>query len=291
MTKFKKKIYSYWFLAPVGIIFTIFFLLPTLLSFVFSFARFNIADISQITFIGIENYKTFFQTYSLNISLVNTLIYAFLTSGLKVVLGFLLGIFLCSKIKTKDFLRAVIFFPSLISSIAVGMTFSNLMNPTHGLINEGLKLLGIMGPDWLGNQSLALYSVILVDVWKGVGIATVIYIAGITSIPLEYSEAFEIDGGNSRQKIRYITLPLAKPAINTVIILSLIGGLKTFDLIWTMTKGGPGFASDVIASVIYKQYTAGYYGLSAAGNVVMVIIITIIAFPLYQYLNRKGIDD
>lgn len=287
--KAQKNIYSYWLLLPAGIIFAVFFLIPTLMSFVFSFARFDITDMSKITFIGFDNYKSFFQTYSLNSSLIHTIIYAFLTSGLKVVLGFFLGVFLCSKIKSKNLLRSIIFFPSLISTIAVGVTFSNLMDPTQGLINNALRVIGITGPDWLGNSTLALYSVILVDVWKGVGISTLIYIAGITAIPTDYTEAFEIDGGNSWQKIRYITLPLTRPAMNMVITLSLIGGLRTFDLIWTMTQGGPGFASDVLASVIYKQYVAGYYGLSVAGNVVMVIIISVIAFPLYQYLNRKEV--
>ena len=289
MSKTRKNIYSYWLLVPAGILFAVFFLIPTLMAFVFSFARFDITDMSKIAFIGFDNYKSFFQTYSLSSSLTHTIIYAFLTSGLKVVLGFFLGVFLCSKIKIKNFLRSVIFFPSLISTIAVGMAFSNLMNPTQGLINNALRAIGIIGPDWLGNPTLALYSVVLVDVWKGVGISTLIYIAGITAIPTDYTEAFEIDGGNSWQKIRYITLPLTRPSMNMVITLSLIGGLRCFDLIWTMTQGGPGFASDVIASVIYKQYVAGYYGLSAAGNVVMVIIISVIAFPLYQFFNKKEV--
>jgi raffinose/stachyose/melibiose transport system permease protein len=287
MVKSVKKLYTYWFLVPAAVIFIIFFLLPTVMSFFFSLTRW---DLTTWTFIGLENFQSFFQTYSLNIGLLNTMIYAVLTSGLKVVLGLLLGLFLCSKIKSKNFLRSVVFFPTLLSTIAVGMTFSSLMNPTHGLIDSALSLFGIAGPDWLGTPSLALYSVILVDVWKGVGVATVIYIAGITAIPGEYNEAFAIDGGNKWQKFIYITLPLVRPAMNTVIILSFIGGMRTFDLVWTMTQGGPGFASDLVASVIYKQYTAGYYGLSSAGNVILLIMISVLAFPLYTYLNRNEVD-
>ena len=122
------------------------------------------------------------------------------------------------------------------------------------------------------------------------GLATVIYIAGIVSIPREYFEAATVDGASVWQRFRHIILPLARPATVTVIILSLIGGLRSFDLIWAMTRGGPGFTSDVIASVIYKQYQAGFYGLSTAGNVVLFLLVTAIVLPLFWFLNRKEVD-
>ena len=141
--------------------------------------------------------------------------------------------------------------------------------------------------NFLGDQNLALYSIIATDVWKGLSISVVIYIAGIQSIDSTYFEAAEIDGANGWQKIRYITLPLVASAQNSIIILSLIGGLRSFDLIWAMTGGGPGFATDVMASVIYKQYAYGFYGLSTAGNVIMLILISLIAFPLQHFLNKR----
>jgi raffinose/stachyose/melibiose transport system permease protein len=144
----------------------------------------------------------------------------------------------------------VVFFPVLVSTIGVGLTFTVLMNPETGLINDALGAIGIQGPGWLTNPKLALFSVALVDIWKGVGLATLIYIAGIVSIPHEYFEAAKVDGAGAWDNFRRIILPLARPATVTVIILSLIGGLRSFDLIWAMTRGGPGFTSDVIASVI-----------------------------------------
>jgi raffinose/stachyose/melibiose transport system permease protein len=142
----------------------------------------------------------------------------------------------------------------------------------------------------LGNRELALFSVALVDLWKGVGMATVIYIAGIVSIPRQYYEALTIDGGNSWDALWYITLPLCRPAMNSVIILSFIGGLRTFDLVWTMTKGGPGFATDLLASVIYKQYAAGFYGLATAGNVILFLAVSVLAIPLYRFLMKSEVD-
>jgi raffinose/stachyose/melibiose transport system permease protein len=207
-----------------------------------------------------------------------------------VVLGMLLAVLLTSQIIARGYLRSVVFFPVLLSGIGVGIMFQVLMNPERGLINETLALFGIDGPGWLTNPSLALYSVALIDVWKGVGLATLIYIAGIVSIPREYFEAAKVDGASPTSSFFHIVLPLAKPATVTVIILSLIGGLRSFDLIWATTRGGPGFSSDVIASVIYKQYQAGFYGLSTAGNVILFILVTAIVVPLFWFLSRKEVD-
>jgi raffinose/stachyose/melibiose transport system permease protein len=164
------------------------------------------------------------------------------------------------------------------------------MDPFGGPINEALAVVGIPGPGWLTDPSFALLSVALVDVWKGVGLATVIYIAGIVSIPQEYFEAARVDGAGPLHQFWHVLLPLARPATVTVIILSLIGGLRSFDLIWAMTRGGPGFTSDVIASVIYKQYQAGFYGLSTAGNVLLFVLVTAIVLPLSRFLNRKEVE-
>ncbi len=280
----RRSSYPHWFYLPAAIIYATLFLLPTCASFFFSLTRWTLFDYE---FIGFENFTQFFQEPALVKGLTNTLIYAVVTSGSKVVLGLLLGVLLTSQIIGRGFLRSVVFFPVLVSLIGVGITFTALMHPTEGVINEALALVGIEGPAWLTDPSFALLSVALVDVWQGVGLATVIYIAGIVSIPEEYYEAAQVDGASPFQRFWHITLPLARPAMVTVIVLSLIGGLRSFDLIWSMTGGGPGFTSDVIASVIYKQYQAGFYGLSTAGNVVLFLLVSAIVVPLFWFLSRK----
>jgi len=282
----KKSPYPYWFYLPAGVVYVILFAVPTFASFFFSLTRWSLFD---WTFVGLDNYVTFFSEPALVKGLQHTLVYAVVTSGLKVVLGLLLAVLLTSQIVGRGFLRSVVFFPVLVSTIGVGLTFTALMDPV-GLINQSLDVLGIPGPGWLTNPSYALLSVALVDVWKGVGLATVIFIAGIVSIPLEYFEAAKVDGASAFHRFRYIILPLARPATVTVIILSLIGGLRSFDLIWAMTRGGPGFTSDVIASVIYKQYQAGFYGISTAGNVVLFLLVTAIVLPLFWFLNRREVE-
>jgi len=225
----------------------------------------------------------------LTAGLRNTIIYAILTSGLKVLIGLPLAMLLTSKIRLKGLVRGMVFFPVLVSTVAVGITFSTLMQPSIGLINTALGGIGLPTPDWLGNPRMALFSVALVDVWKGIGLAMVIFIAGILSIPVEYFEAARLEGG-TWVAFRHVILPLSRNAIFTVILLSFIGGLRTFDLIWTMTHGGPGFASDVLTSVIYKEYQAGFYGLSTAGNVVLFILVTIIIYPLMRFFNRLELE-
>jgi raffinose/stachyose/melibiose transport system permease protein len=278
--------YPHWFYIPAAVVFAVFFLVPTVLAFYFSLTRWSLFDAK---FIGFDNYAMFLGDPQLAAGLRNTIIYAILTSGLKVLIGLPLAMLLTSKIRLKGLVRGMVFFPVLVSTVAVGITFSTLMQPSIGLINNALGAIGLPTPDWLGNPRMALFSVAMVDVWKGIGLAMVIFIAGILSIPTEYFEAARLEGG-TWVAFRHVILPLSRNAIFTVILLSFIGGLRTFDLIWTMTHGGPGFASDVLTSVIYKEYQAGFYGLSTAGNVVLFILVTIIIYPLMRFFNRLELE-
>ncbi|MBZ2196704.1 carbohydrate ABC transporter permease [Occultella gossypii] len=282
-----KSSYPTWFYIPAGVFYLVLFAVPTFASLYFSLTRWTLFDTE---FIGLDNFVQFFSEPMLLRGFTNTFIYGFLTSGAKVVLGLLLGVFLTSQIAARGYLRSVVFFPVLVSTIGVGITFKVLMDPFDGLINSGLALFGITGPGWLTDPSLALFSIALVDVWKGVGIATLIYIAGIAAIPPEYYEAARVDGANGWQRFWRITVPLVRPATTTVVLLSLIGGLRAFDLIWAMTRGGPGFTSDVIGSVIYKQYQAGFYGLSTAGNVVLFVVVTAIIVPIAIWFNKREVE-
>ncbi|WP_394769501.1 carbohydrate ABC transporter permease [Lacisediminihabitans sp.] len=279
--------YPSWFYIPAAALYVVFFAVPTFASFFFSLTRWTLFD---VTFIGFDNFVQFFREPQLYQGFINTVIYGFVTSAAKVVLGMALALLLTSPIIGRGYLRAVVFFPVLVSTIGIGLTFKALLDPFHGIVNGALGLFGIAGPGWFTDPKLALLSIAAVDVWKGVGIATLIFMAGIVAIPQEYFEAARVDGANSWAVFRSITLPLSRPAISTVILLSLIGGLRSFDLIWATTRGGPGFTSDVMASVIYKQYQAGYFGLSTAGNVLLFLVVTAIMIPISRLLNRKEVE-
>lgn len=280
--------YPGWFLLPAAILFGVLVLVPTVASFGFSLTRWSLFDIE---FIGLANFVQFFREPALTQSFTNTFVFAFVTSALKVVLGLLIALLLAGRILGRSFLRAVVFFPIIVSTIGIGITFKVLMDPFDGLINRSLALFGIEGPGWLTDPSLALLSVALVEVWRGVGLATLIFLAGIVAVPREYLEAAAVDGAGAWSRFRHVTLPLLRPATATVVILSLIGGLRSFDLIWAMTRGGPGFTSDVIASVIFKQYQAGFFGLSAAGNVVLFVVVSVIVVPAFWLLTRRQVEQ
>ncbi|MBY3156017.1 sugar ABC transporter permease [Rhizobium laguerreae] len=284
----RKSPYPLWFFIPAAIIYGVLFLVPTVSSLWFSLTRW---DLSTAEFIGLENFQQFFSEPFLIKGLINTLIYAVTTSGLKTVCGLLLAVLLTNNIFARGFLRTLVFFPVLVSTIGIGISFAVMMHPTKGIINVALETIGIPGPGWLTNPAFALFSVALVDLWKGVGLATLIFIAGLAAISPDYYEAARIDGATRLQQFSRITLPLVRPATITVVTLSLIGGLRSFDLIWAMTRGGPGFSSDVIASVIYKQYQAGFYGLSTAGNVILFALIAVIILPLTLWFNRRGVEE
>ena len=284
--KIIRQTYPHWFYIPGALVFGVFFLVPTAAAFYFSLTRWSLFD---ATFIGLENYSLFLRDPMLMSGLRNTIFYAVFTSASKVIISLPLAVLLTSYLRLKGLFRGIIFFPTLVSIIAIGITFSALMQPSIGLINTVLRSLGIPGPDWLGDPSLALISVALVDIWQGLGIATLIFIAGIVAIPLDYFDTARLDGG-AWAEFRYVVLPLSRNATFTVILLSLIGGLRRFDLIWSMTRGGPGFASDVLTSVIFKEYGAGFYGLSTAGNVILFILVTIVIYPLMRFFNTREIE-
>ena len=283
----RRSPYPYWFVLPAAVVFVTLFLVPTLASLWFSLTRW---DLFEAHYIGLDNYRQFFKEPFLIQGLTNTLIYAVITSASKSVLGLLLAVLLTSGILWQGFLRSVVFFPVLVSTIGVGITFAALMHPTKGAINVALAYVGIDGPAWLSDPVLALYSVAFIDLWKGVGLATLIYIAGLAAISPDYYEAARIDGATRTQQFWRVTVPLVRPATVTVVTLSLIGGLRSFDIIWATTKGGPGFASDVLASVIYKQYQAGFYGLATAGNVILLALIALIILPLTWWFNKREVE-
>jgi len=287
MTRTLQKMYSFNFFIPAGIVYIIFFIVPTFVSLFFSL---TIWTLSEWRFTGLDNFIIFLTEPSLAIGFKNSLIYAVVTCVLKVVFGFLFAAYLSGEVKSSGFLRSLIYFPNILSTIAVGIMFSSLMHPSKGMINLILSFFGIAGPDWLGDPKIALLSVALVDVWKGVGVAMMIFIAGIQAIPQHYYEALMIDGGGWYHKLLNITFPLSRSSFNTVVMLAFIGGIRSFDLIWVMTKGGPGFTTDLIASIIYKQFQGGFYGIATAGNVILFVTVSIIAVPLYRILTRKEID-
>lgn len=288
ITKKKKTLnkfmYPGWLAAPGLMIYVLIFVIPTFSSFYFSLTRWNL---KTSEFIGFDNFITFFTMSNTSSALVNTAIYAFSTCIFKVVVGLLLANYLCGRhIKNREYIKVMYYMPTLLGNVAVAMAFESVLDK-NGILNQLLMTMGFEAIKWITDSKYALFSCIVVDIWKGIGTALIIYIAGISSISKEYFEAAAIDGANSVQSFMKITLPLIVPTINTVLTLSLIGGLRGYELVYTMTGGGPGYATELLGTVIYKLFSRGSYGLATAGYVIMFVIVMLIVYPINSFVSKR----
>lgn len=288
----KKKYYSYGMTIPGVILWLVFFAAPTIMGIVFSFANIRGLDFSTMTFAGIQHYIDVPTTKTMSIAIKNSFIFAFLTSFCKVGLGLLLAVFLNNKFRTTNFMRTVFFLPAVLSSVAVGLIFTAMMHPTKGLINIVLQTIGLgaLCQNWLTDINIAIYSVSFVEVWKWTGFTMVILLAGLQSIDSSYYEATDLDGASAWQKFRYVTFPLIMPAFTNAVVVNLIGGLKAFDIVQAVTKGGPGTATEVFGTLVYRSFGGGRYGEGCAASIILSIIVLVIVFPIYRFLTGKEVE-
>lgn len=269
--------------APGMLIYVVVFIIPTFASFYFSMTIWNLKD---ATFIGPDNFITFFTMTNTRTALINTAVFALVTCLVKIVLGLALAVYVCSGIRSGNYLKIVIFFPYLLGNVVVALAFRALLEPA-GVVNQFLTAMGFDAIHWLTDKHYALVSCMIADIWKGIGTVTIILIAGICAIPKSYTEAAAIDGASPWNIFRKITLPLLMPSINTVLTLCLIGGLRSYDLIQALTGGGPGYSSEVLGTAVYKLFARGSYGLATAGNVILFIAVALIVFPVNSFIAKR----
>lgn len=292
MNKNIDKTYSYNLAIPGMLLFGIFFIVPTIGGFILSFTHMLGFKINTISFAGIENYKSIIFENSLRKAMVNSFIFTFVSTFFKVVLGMILAILLNRSFRSAKMLRAIFFLPAIINTVAIGLIFTSMMHPTTGLINRLLNAVGLhfLTQNWLTNASLAIFSVAFIEIWKWTGFTMALLLAGLQNISMEYYEAADIDGATGFQKFRYITFPLIMPAFNNALILSLIGGLKVFDLVQATTGGGPGNATQVFQTLIFKEFGQSRFGEGCAASIILAVIIIVIAIPLYKFIAGKEVE-
>jgi raffinose/stachyose/melibiose transport system permease protein len=188
-----------------------------------------------------------------------------------------------------NFHRVIIYLPAIIPMIVVGIVFRSILHPTTGVLNEFLRAIGLdfLAQRWLTNPDIALYSVILVDTWKGVGFIMVILIAGLQVIPTEYYEAAQIDGASPWDEFWKITLPLLMPTLTVTTVLNLLYGLKVFDIVWVLTNGGDGDATETVYTMVFKEFSKGRYGVSTALSTLLFAIMSICGYWLINAMHPK----
>ena len=283
--KIKKYSKGYLFLLPNFLGFFFFMLIP-----IFMGAGISLTDydgFKQLNFVGLENYMNLFKDEYFIVSLKNNFLYTAVTVPGTVIIAILLAVALNSEIKGHQIFKTFFFFPSISSMVAVGIVWAVLFNPSRGPINGFLEFIGIDTPPlWLASTDTALWSVMIVAIWKQGGYYMVMVLAGLQSIPKQLYEAADIDGANKVVKFFKITLPMLSPITFMVTILTIISSFQVFDLINVMTKGGPGRATNVL---VYRIYQEGFnymrYGYASAMAYFLFVIILIIT--LIQFRGQK----
>lgn len=281
--KIERMTYSGWLAFPGFLIFLVIFVIPTLSSFYFGFCKWNL---HTTTFTGLDNFKQFFTLFNTKDAIGNTVVFTFWESMIKVVGGLILAVWLTSGIKTAGYMKQVLFIPSLLGSVVIAAAWSSVLEPS-GILNQLLGLFGVKPVKWLTSHQWAMTSCIFVDVWKGIGTTLVIYIGGLTSIPKSYYEAAAIDGANGVQRFFNVTLPLMVPSINTVLTLTLISGFRDYALIYSLTGGGPGYATEVLGSAVYKLFSNGVYGLATTGYLIIFLVACCIVLPINNLVAKR----
>ncbi|WP_199702568.1 carbohydrate ABC transporter permease [Jiangella rhizosphaerae] len=241
-------------------------------------------------FVGLDNFTELFSAPAARSALRNTLIIALSTTIVQTLVGLALALALHSALASRNLLRTMFFAPALLPPVIIGFLWQYILTPA-GPLNDALGAVGLGGlaQNWLGDSSVALASVIAVIIWQNAGLTMVIYLAGLEGVPPELHEAATMDGAGRWQRLRHVTLPLLVPATTIALSLTLIGSLKLFDQVYVMTGGGPGYATETLSVVMYKEaFVSGRYGYSTA--IALVLTMIVFAFALLQLRGLRRFE-
>lgn len=294
MNGFFNKRAPYFFIAPTIILLTLFSLLPIVVALFISFTNMDLAglaDYSNIDFVGISNYKEVLTDPAFTNALFNTLFYVII--GVPMVIIFSLGIALLINLGTARIFKAfrvVYYLPSVTNVVAVAVVWTYLYNPTFGLFNYLLELINLPAIPWLTEPTVAKISLILLGLWRAVGLNMIIFIAALQGIPKSYYEAAQLDGATTWQQVTKITIPMLRFAIFFVSITTMIGWLQFFEEPFIMTNGGPLEGTTSVALFIYRNgFQLSNFGYAAAGS--FILFIAIILVTLVQFRMQKNESD
>ncbi|WP_430539401.1 carbohydrate ABC transporter permease [Listeria rocourtiae] len=284
----------YLFISPALLLLIMFSLFPIIIAFIISFTDINLvglADWSKINFIGLENYKNVLSDPIFLKSIGNTLFYVII--GVPLVIICSLGIALMinfSQAKIFQFFRLIFYTPSITNVVAVAVVWSYLYNPQFGLFNYLLSLLDLPAVPWLQDPTIAKISLIILALWRAIGVNMIIFLAALQGIPREYYEAAQLDGANRWKQLTNVTVPLLRFAIFFVTVTTMIGWLQFFEEPFVMTQGGPLDSTTSVALFIYRNgFQLSKFGYAAAGSFILFIAIIIITIVQFKIQNRH--DD
>lgn len=259
-------------LAPALVLYLAFVMLPIGRSFAFGFTEWN--GLSKPVFAGFSNFARIFTDGVFWTSLKNNIFVVLASVFAQIPLGILAAVVLDGKLRFSGFFRSAFFVPMVLSTVVVGLLWSTILNSQVGPLKAVLEGLGAKTtPDWLGDPSIAMATLCGVIVWQFVGLYMIIFLAALQNIPEELLEAAEIDGAGEMVKLLKIRLPLLRATIAAAVVLCISGSMRSFDLIYVMTQGGPAHATEVMATYMYnKTFTVYQYGYGSAVSLVICVL-------------------
>ncbi|OGO54270.1 MAG: hypothetical protein A2V85_17350 [Chloroflexi bacterium RBG_16_72_14] len=286
----RRRAGGWWpYAVPAALVVVTLYVLPLAINGGLAFTDWNSFH-SGIAFNGLDNLVTLQDQASLVNQVRLTLVYAVTASALGNAFALVLALALERPTRSNHLFRAVFFIPVLLSPLAAGYVWSGLLDPS-GPVNQVISLAvpGFVEP-WLGNSDLAIFLVAAVDAWKWSGFFTLIYIAGLTTVPVELKEAAVAMGAGRWQVFRYVKLPFLAPAITFNVTVTVIGAMSAFDIVMATTRGGPGSATRVLNVLTLDQFGNGLYGLASATSLVVTALVIVTAIPLVTVLRRREIE-
>lgn len=288
MGKIAKRLYPTYLCAPALTLYGVFFVLPVIGAFILGFTDWNIARLMKPKLNGISNFAMLLKDKYFVLSLQNTVVFAVVTTFFIVVFGIALSVVLTRPMSGKFFFRTLFYMPAVLSLIVIGLMFTAVFK-MDGMFNQILGFFGLNDKpvDWLGNAKTALGVTMFAHIWKWSGFAMAIFIADIQGISADYYEAADIDGANGWQQFAQVTFPLLAPAFTIAVTMNLIGSFKVFEQVYVMTNGGPGNASQVLGTYIYKTFSQGMLGRSTAMGLMLFLLITVVSTQLTKILRRR----
>ena len=275
------------FVAPNLLLLAVFTYWPLVVNVYLSFQQWDLISPVKV-FVGLENYRFLLGDRDFHEVLRNTVVYTAGTVGGTLVLGLLFALLLDQWLRGIALARSVVFAPYVLSGAAVGIFWVNMLNPRFGVVGQVASWLGTVSPDWLNHPRLAMVAVILVSIWKTVGFATIVYLAGLQRIPQELYEAAMVDGAGPLARFRAVTLPQLGPTTLFLVVVSTIASFQAFDLIKVLTNGGPVNATTTLLFYIWEQgFVAFNAGRAAAASVLLFVILAIISLLQVRIGERR----
>ncbi len=288
----RRTVLAYLFLSPTILFYIIFFLVPVFFSLYISLIKWDmLSPVTEAPFVGLKNYIYILTRDDLFwLTLKNTLVFAFGTVTLSVFLSLVLA-FLFTRSRLKVLWRIVYWLPMVTTVVAIGQLWVYMLDGVYGLINTLIGHVGIVGPNWLSDETWALPTVMMISVWSGLGGAMLIFSAGLEGISETFYEAARVDGATVWQEFWKITMPLLRPAILFNLVTGFIGGLSAFVLIMVMTQGGPVNATNVVGNYMYQvAFQDMRMGRASAMSFVLFAIILVVTLLQLRIFRRGGVE-